>query len=236
MTNEYIKDYYSTLKVKFDGSGKIERNYSQALQDMFVLSILNGKRNGTYVEIGGYDGIGLSNTYLLEKDFDWTGIALEIEQDKANTYNTQRKNKCLCEDAIAADYKKLFKTYKLPKRIDYLQLDIDPAEQTLEALKALPLDEYRFSVITYETDIYRSPKEVAEESRQILESNGYELLVKNVSHIDNPFEDWYIDKSLDIDQKVKDLLQKDIPSLYRNPMGVVDRIEACDVLMYDLED
>lgn len=219
MTNEYIKDYYSTLKVKFDGSEKIERNYSQALQDMFVLSILNGKRNGTYVEIGGYDGIGLSNTYLLEKDFDWTGIALEIEQDKANTYNTQRQNKCLCEDAIAADYKKLFNTYKFPKRIDYLQLDIDPAEQTLKALKALPLDEYRFSVITYETDLYRSDKEIAKESREILEGNGYELLVKNVSHIQNPFEDWYVDTN--IDSNAKDVLR------YISNFG----IEAHDTLM-----
>lgn len=95
MTNEYIKDYYDSLKVKFEGSENIECNYSQALQDMFVLSILNGKRNGTYVEIGGYDGINLSNTYLLEKDFGWTGIAFEIEQEKTDKYNTQRKNKCL---------------------------------------------------------------------------------------------------------------------------------------------
>lgn len=205
MTNEYIRDYYSSLKVKFDCSEKIERNYSQALQDMFVLSILNGKRNGTYVEIGGYDGIDLSNTYLLEKDFGWTGVSFEIDQEKVDKYNTQRKNKCLCEDAITADYKKIFKDYKLPKRIDYLQLDIDPAEQTLSALKALPLDEYRFSVITYETDVYRSDVQIAKESREILESNGYELLVKNVSHIENPFEDWYIDSN--IDSKAKDILR-----------------------------
>lgn len=219
MTNEYIKDYYDSLKVKFEGSENIECNYSQALQDMFVLSILNGKRNGTYVEIGGYDGINLSNTYLLEKDFGWTGIAFEIEQEKTDKYNTQRKNKCLCENAITADYKKIFKDYKLPKRIDYLQLDIDPAEQTLAALKALPLDEYRFSVITYETDVYRSNKSIARESREILASHGYELLVKNVSHIANPFEDWYVDKN--IDSETKDVLR------YISSFG----IEAHDTLM-----
>jgi hypothetical protein len=75
-------------------------------------------------------------------------------------------------------------------------------------------------VITYETDIYRSPKEVAEESRQILESNGYELLVKNVSHIDNPFEDWYVDKNLNIVQEVKNIFS-----------SALDRIEACNVLI-----
>jgi hypothetical protein len=219
MTNEYIKDYYDSLKVKFEGSESIERNYSQALQDMFVLSILGGKRNGTYVEIGGYDGIDLSNTYLLEKEFGWTGIAFEIEQEKADRYNTQRKNKCLCENAITADYLKIFKDYKLPKRIDYLQLDIDPADQTLAALKALPLDQYRFSVITYETDVYRSSQDIAKESREIMAKNGYELIVKNVSHIVNPFEDWYVDKN--IDSETKDILR------YVSNFG----IEAHEVLM-----
>ena len=196
MTNEYVKDYYDSLKVKFDNSEKIERNYSQALQDMFVLSVLNGKTNGVYVEIGGYDGIDLSNTYLLEKDFGWTGIAFEIEQEKSDKYNSQRKNKCLCENAITADYKKIFKDYKLPKRIDYLQLDIDPASQTLKCLKNIPLDEYRFSVITFETDIYRDGADIAEESRKIFLDHGYELIAKNVSNRGVPFEDWYVDPTV----------------------------------------
>lgn len=218
MVNEYNKNYYERLKIKFKDSDKIEKNYSQALQDMFVLSILDGKRNGTYVEIGGFDGIGLSNTYLLEKDFDWTGIAFEIDQDKVETYNSQRKNPCLCEDAMLADYKKIFKKFNLPERIDYLQLDIDPAEQTLKALKAVPLDEYRFSVITYETDIYNASEEIAKESRKILEDNGYELLVKNVSHVHNPFEDWYVDTELDINKDLKDILKN-------------NNLEASNILM-----
>ena len=50
----------------------------------------------------------------------------------------------------------LFLRKNYPKQIDYLSLDIDPSEATLAALKKLPLDEYRFSVITYETEVYRA--------------------------------------------------------------------------------
>lgn len=33
--------------------------------------------NGTYLEIGAMDGMGLSNTYLLNNHFDWKGVLVE---------------------------------------------------------------------------------------------------------------------------------------------------------------
>jgi len=53
------------------------RSNSQLGQDMFVLSELDFKTNGYFVEFGAADGIDLSNTYLLEKDFGWDGIIVE---------------------------------------------------------------------------------------------------------------------------------------------------------------
>ena len=50
---------------------------AQLWQDLFVLSELEFKRNGFFVEFGAANGIDLSNTYLLEKDFKWTGILAE---------------------------------------------------------------------------------------------------------------------------------------------------------------
>ena len=50
---------------------------SQVNQDILVLVLTNFKRNGYFVEFGACDGIHLSNTALLEKGYQWTGILAE---------------------------------------------------------------------------------------------------------------------------------------------------------------
>ena len=142
----------SRLKKSFSGVERVTQNYSQALQDIFVLTMLNGKENGTYVEIGGAHPININNTYLLEKTFGWSGISFEINQDLAKFYNTKRNNKCICTDATQVNYSEVFEENNLPNQIDYLQIDIDPSFQSLASLKKIDLKDYRFSVITFETD------------------------------------------------------------------------------------
>lgn len=55
----------------------LPRSTSQLRQDLFVLSQVNFKRNGFFVEFGATDGVSLSNSYLLEKEFGWDGILAE---------------------------------------------------------------------------------------------------------------------------------------------------------------
>ncbi len=50
---------------------------AQLWQDLFVLHELNLKKNGFFVEFGATNGLTLSNTYMLEKQFGWTGILAE---------------------------------------------------------------------------------------------------------------------------------------------------------------
>ena len=55
-----------------------ENAKSQLGQDIHVINnIFKGKKNGYFVEIGAYDGIEYSNTFLLEKDYGWKGILIE---------------------------------------------------------------------------------------------------------------------------------------------------------------
>jgi FkbM family methyltransferase len=55
----------------------LHKSNSQLRQDLFVLSQLDFKSNGYFVEFGATDGVGISNTYLMEKHFGWKGILAE---------------------------------------------------------------------------------------------------------------------------------------------------------------
>jgi hypothetical protein len=195
-SRRYFKNDHESLRFKFIGSENIENNYSQSMQDMFVLSVLNGKKNGVYVEIGADKPRVINNSYLLESQYGWTGVSFEIENDKVKYFNSIRKNECICADATKFDYKNLFDERKYPKQIDYLQVDCDPPQITLECLKKLPLEDYRFSVITFETDLYAGGQNVQKEQWEILSSLGYQRVVKNVENEGNPYEDWWIDPSV----------------------------------------
>ena len=93
---------------------------------------------------------------------------------------------------------KYFEDNNFPSTIDYLQIDIEPAQQSLKALESLPLDKYRFSVITFEHDIYFDPDNalVKEKARELLSKFNYTLAVENVEAYGKIFEDWWLDSNL----------------------------------------
>lgn len=53
------------------------RATSQLGQELWVLERMDYKRGGFFVEFGATDGVMLSNTYMLEKEFGWTGLCAE---------------------------------------------------------------------------------------------------------------------------------------------------------------
>lgn len=169
-------------------------SFSQSGQESFVLNILESKRDGFFIEIGAYHSSELSNTYLLEKNFGWNGLAFEIERKRGKEYNANRTSKCLVADATTFNYLKCFKEMNAPSHMDYLQVDIEPARQSLAALKSLPLSEYTFRVITFEHDLYADPKNSAiqEDAFQLLNGFGYVRVAKNVKNNGFSYEDWYI--------------------------------------------
>ena len=57
--------------------GLCAKTDSQLRQDLFVLSETGFKRRGYFVEFGATNGVDLSNTLLLEREFNWTGILSE---------------------------------------------------------------------------------------------------------------------------------------------------------------
>ena len=167
---------------------------SDLAQESYVLSVLEEKRNGYYVELGSGDPAIGNNTRLLEEEFEWVGLALDVDEKLVQKYNLERRNKCIKADALTFDYIKYFEENNFPKEIDYLQIDIDDHENSacMLALLALPMLKYRFRVITIEHDLIRNFKWQAmrDAQREILSSLGYTLTGQLVN------EDWWVDKNL----------------------------------------
>lgn len=171
-------------------------SYSQAGQDLFVLQTLKNKKNGIYVEIGGHLPIHINNTYLLETEYNWSGLSLELDDSCIQKYNEVRKNLCIKADATKFNYEEYFIKNNFPITIDYLSLDIEPVDQTFAALCKLPLDKYRFSVITFEHEFYSAGPKYRDYARILLKNLGYNLFKADVDDNGLIFEDWYIDSRL----------------------------------------
>ena len=169
-------------------------SYSQSAQDIFVLSVLDQKKKGTYLEIGSSVPVDNNNTYLLETEFNWTGLSFELDEKRNELFRLIRKNPVIGGDATKHDYTKIVKDNKLGKHIDYLQIDVDPYWQTFNCLKNIDFDKITFSVITYEHDLWCGGKDERLESRKILESNGYTRVVSDLMDGPLPFEDWYVNE------------------------------------------
>lgn len=208
----------SNFKFPIGENHYINQCFGQEYQDIFVLSMTQGKFNGTYLEIGAADPIAANNTYLLSEKFNWSGISIDINPEFQSRWQTARpKDNFQCLDALNVNYRDLLKKYYPDQStIDYLQLDVDPAHNTLSCLKKLPHDLYRFRVITFETDAYTAGNGVRDQSRTIFKSLGYELVVGDVLYINkHPFEDWYIDPRL-VDRTVWNKL-KSLATMSQNP-------------------
>jgi hypothetical protein len=52
-------------------------SYAQLFQDLLVIFLMQGKRNGFFVEFGATNGRDLSNTFALEQHFGWKGLLAE---------------------------------------------------------------------------------------------------------------------------------------------------------------
>lgn len=177
---------------------------SQACQDLFVISVLKGKKNGQFVEIGSNHPIIHNNSYLLEKHYNWSGILVEYDKSFLQDYkNIRQKSIPIIDDARNVKYRELLDSNNFNKEIDYLQIDLDvDNKSTIDVLLKFDetvFDKYKFATITFEHDIYRGNYfDTQEKSREIFKKRGYELVFPNVSvWVDEyksfcPFEDWYV--------------------------------------------
>jgi hypothetical protein len=209
--DHYKQEDCLKLKKQFLDSNIIRRNFSEVYQDIFILTLLNGKKGGSYLEIGSADPYYGNNTAILEEYYDWKGISIEIDQKLVETFNERRKNQAVCIDATKLNYNDFLKQNFKEEIIDYLQIDCEPAQTSFDILKKIPFDKYKFRIITFEHDFYLDKENKKEEdtikhkSRQFLKEKGYEPIILNVAASNGQnFEDWWIKPELNN----KELVQK----------------------------
>lgn len=201
MTRETAKPWTpANLKREFNHSDKISHNYGQSDQDIFVLSMLDGLHNGTYLEIGAAWPDHISNTALLELQFGWTGISIDQVDDYPAQWEAMGRKTLIKANALAVNFEELLSTQ--PTVIDYLSVDCEPAATTFAILKRLPWHKYQFRVITFEHECYCEGPEIKMASRKFLTEQGYCLVADNISHngISIDYEDWWVHPDL-VDSK-----------------------------------
>jgi hypothetical protein len=177
-------------------------SFSQAGQDLFVKSFTKEKKNGYFVEIGSNHPINHSNTYLLEKKYNWKGLMVEYDHSFESLYKIHRPASIYrMNDARLVNYRQILDNNNFPENIDYLQIDLDvDNKSTLDTFLLLNntvLDKYKFATITFEHDIYNSNfNNTRLQSRDIFSRRGYLCVFEDINNQGNPYEDWYVHPDL----------------------------------------
>lgn len=83
-----------------------DKSKAQLKQDLFVLAVLGFKPHGFFVEFGATNGVDLSNSWLLEKEFGWRGILAEPAQcwheELKNNRSASIETNCVWVDSNSA--------------------------------------------------------------------------------------------------------------------------------------
>lgn len=74
------------------------------IDDYLVNDVFHGKKNGTFIELGAYDGLVQSNTKKLESEYDWNGILIEPSYTEYLKCLKNRTSKCYHCACVSFDY------------------------------------------------------------------------------------------------------------------------------------
>jgi len=119
---------------------KTYEQYSQGGQDIYVTRILKEKREGYFVEVGANNGYLMSNTYLLEKNYDWKGICVEATPYRITELINNRPNAICISNAVFSESNLELDFTTCPVDIlnvitDYAEIAVDFLNQSGQIIK-----------------------------------------------------------------------------------------------------
>jgi hypothetical protein len=102
---------------------------SQYGQDVYIIeNVFKRKRNGFFLEIGAGDGLWISNTLKLEREFGWKGIL--VEPSSAFERLVKNRPNCICDNSCIASVRKRVTLFEIFDR-GQAAIDKAAAENTL---------------------------------------------------------------------------------------------------------
>jgi FkbM family methyltransferase len=156
------------------------KSKAQLKQDIFALSELGFKRNGYFVEFGATNGVTLSNTYLLSKEFGWTGILAE----PAHCWHEALRSNRDCHIETACVWKETGKTLTF-NEVDEGELSTIHQYSSLDYFKANRKRGHTYDVKTISlNDLlakYNAPKVIDYLS---IDTEGSELAILSALNFD----------------------------------------------------
>ncbi len=197
---------------------------SFAGQDRWVLETLGYPTGATFVDLGSGDGITFNSTYLLEKDYGWSGVCVEGNPTKYSSLVQNRS--CSCDNIIIYNYDGTCKIDEngrisdtgtdvdcktlstilnetgIPPLIDYMSINI--AGRELDVLKTIDFNSLEIKMLVVDHDYYFGNMIYKWEIFWFLESNGFRRVASDVYCLDEyaeeygrqPYQDWYINTNL----------------------------------------
>ena len=193
---------------------------SQIYQDLFILYFSKNKKNGKFIEIGGGNGVDLSNSYLLEKKYKWRGIICEPEKksqrkilnkrsaklEKRPITNKSEKNKIFYvnEDTyqssliVGTKYNSKLKVdtislnHLLKKNKIYNQVDYISIDTEGNEFDIIKNFNFKKYKVNFFTIEHNFNKKKREKIFKVMKKNKYERVFKNISYMD----DWYVNTKI----------------------------------------
>ena len=167
--------------------------YSQASQDLFALWVCG--YNCTYLELGAFHPVCLSNTFLLEQG-GWSGESIELNSRCEGTWSIFRRNPLFIGDATIGLSERVDRL-----RPDYVSVDIDAGN--LEAIRAVLAASHRPKCLTVETNDYKPELNIAEQVAPLMVAAGYMAAAERVAVCGFAFESFWVHESVPDHQKYR---------------------------------
>lgn len=176
----------------------MNKSYSHEKQDLFVESLLPISK-GFFLDVACGNAIVGSNTYLLESEYQWTGLGFDLHQPFQEPWLKSRSSKFFLADATSIDFVNILKSEVKDGMIDYLSLDVDVGGYREANLSHLVLPRIleagiSFKCATIEHESFKYGPQGRDSMRKVLLDLGYKMLFEGVKFPNGQeFEDWWID-------------------------------------------